>query len=544
MFPNDLREMISATTAKINPAIGDGLAVQHMKQAEKYIHDVWQVASAHFPEGLKYKGFRHPTPREEYDILTRKRLSDCLFDIARNDMYLLRYDFEWRGKPIRPRFIQLPFLGQAASLYIGGSRHYIAPVLTDRVISVMDSQVFIKLLKAKNIYKREQYYYKTNDLHRPTEFIQVVWSTIYNGVPEAGANRNRIKANTTIAHYLFCKFGVVETFQRFADCTPVLGQDEINEDNFPPDEWVICSTLGVRPKYVQAYAVTPMRIAVRKKDYSAMVKSLIAGYFYVIDRFAIRQAHVEHGSTTMWRVLLGILLSGSDSSEGKLIAEMHDHISSIDSYVDLIVAEQLRRIGYNCTNIYELFALVLKKYDDWMIENDTVRNSKYDKEISVLYYVCADITKQIFRLYFELNSSRRRELSESVIEGLMAKHIRTGAIYSLNKLHGEVHTQGTPGDNKILRPTQVLVPQSETSRLKANAGSGPDSTMNPANQFHMSFAEVHTLTGMSKAKPSGDTRINPFLELSPSGEVLRSGGYRELMDWAQRIITVRNRDNE
>ena len=544
MLTKDLRNMVRKTTDKINPDIGNGLVVKHMQDAEKYLDEVWTVALKNCIPGLVYKGGKKATPEQEIELLTRKRMSDCSFDIAKNNMYVMRYDFEFRGQPLRPRFYQLPFFEnhEAGGTWIGGSRHYVAPVMVDRVISVLNNKIFIKLLKAKNIYSREQYHYRTNIRSKPIEFVQVVWSMIYNGngEPSPNANRNRVKANTTIAHYLFCKFGVMTTFKKFANCTPIIGQDEINEDNYPSDEWIICSTTGIRPKNVPFYRETPMRIAVKKENYTNMVRSLIAGYFYIVDRFAIRDAHVEHESTTMWQILLGVLLSNNDSSEGKLIGEMQDHISSIDSYVDGIVITQLRKIGYECTDIYDLFALVLEKIDGWINDNDQIGNSRENKEISILYYILNDITKQIFRLYFELNGIKRRtgveNITANAIEQAMSGHLRVGAIYSLNKLHGEVHTQGTSGDNKVLRPTQVLVPQHDTTKMQTNGGS--DSTAIATNQFDISFSWVHSLTGMSKAKPSGETRINVCVELGPSAELVYPEEFRDLLTWTKSKMVL------
>jgi hypothetical protein len=533
LLPDDLRKAIEARMPKFNPDIANGLAVKHLKYAEEAVDAVWRVAASGFPPGLEYVGCERCTPSEEYAIITRKKGSDCTFDIATNYMYFVKYMFKFNGVPIRPRYQQLPYAKDGGETFISGSRHIISPVLADRVISVSETTIFIRLLQAKNIYHRTPYHYAVNDEKVRREAAQVVWSNIYNGKLEADSSKNRVKAETTIAHYLFCKYGFTETLIKFANCTPITGDESvINELNYPKADWVICSSLGLRPKYVPAFRISPIKVAIKKTEYTPLVKSLIAGFFYCIDRFSIRESHVEIDRPSMWRILLGILLYSADFSEGKLLADINEHISSIDKYVDGIVAEQLERIGYKCTDIYELFALILNKFDDWMLESDQKGNSKYGKELNILYFVLADINRGIFSLYFELRSSKRTALNADKIEQLMAKHIKPGAIYSLNKSHGEVSTGGYSGDNKPLRTTAILVPQAETSnRRQSHTASGKDALL------HLSSAEVQVLLSMSKACPSGATRVSPYLQIDDTGLILRNEDLRALIDQAQETIS-------
>lgn len=535
MFPKDLQALIDESTPKLNPKIANGLAVDHLKHVESYVDSVFRVAADGFPPGLTYDGCSRCSPSKEYEIVTRKRGSDCVFDIAKNYMYYMEYRFSFNGEPIRPRHIQLPYVEDGGVLYISGSRHIISPVISDRVISVPDTNIFVRLLKAKNLYHRETYHFSTNQIGGRLESAQVVWSMIYNGKKETSNSRSRVKANTTIAHYLFCKYGFSETMVKFAGCIPIVGDDDITEENYPSDKWIICESSGIRIKSMGSYKKSPIRIAIRKDEYKPIVKSLIAGFFYVIDRFSTRSSHVEIEQPSMWRILLGIILYGPDHSEGKLLSEINEHISSIDKYVDGIVQEQLRRIGYDCSDIYELFALILSKFDEWMLESDIKGNSKYGKELSVLYFVCSDISRSIFGLYFELRSSKRKDLNKDKIEKLMAKHLRPGAIYGLNKTHGEVSTGGYSGDNKALRTTLILVPQSETS--KRGKSKGHQSTSDPSTLFDASMAEVNVITAMSKAAPSGVSRVSPYLAVDEAGLIIRNPDLVDLIDWTQTVIS-------
>lgn len=82
--------------------------------------------------------------------------------------------------------------------------------------------------------------------------------------------------------YLFCKYGLMKTFEMFGGCTPVVGGLEINEHTYPADQWVVCSSTQINPKGFDRglYEPSSMRIAVRREDYErTMVRNMIGGLF-------------------------------------------------------------------------------------------------------------------------------------------------------------------------------------------------------------------------------------------------------------------------
>src|SRR5687768_11868342 len=100
----ELARLIDADTPKINPQIGNGLAVEHMKQCEKYLDDVFKAAAKGFPEGLLYLGSERCTPQEEFDENTKIKGNKRVFDVARSDIYMVKYLFSYKGVPLPPRF--------------------------------------------------------------------------------------------------------------------------------------------------------------------------------------------------------------------------------------------------------------------------------------------------------------------------------------------------------------------------------------------------------------------------------------------------------
>lgn len=538
MFPKSILALIDEATPHLNPILANGLACTHMQEVEQYVDSIFKSAAQGFPPGMLYLGCRRCTPQEEYFESTKKKGSRCVFDVARSDVYLMEYKFSYQGEPLPSKYMLLPFVSDAGVIYLGGSRFVISPILSDRVISVGISNVFVRLLKARLTFNRTAQHYMVNGVR---ESVQVAWSNIYNEKQNESAHKSTVKANCTLAHYLFCKYGFHETFKRFGKCNPVIGLPSvINEDNYPPEQWVICySGCYMTPNKPKGYGKSyyepsQVAVAIRKEEYTLFVKNLVGGFFYCVDFFPthIKPEYVDHKE--LWMYLLGHIIWSGDINRGKLVNDVSDHISSLDEYVDGIVSAKLKDIGFECKDIYEIFALIIDKFNDWLLSSDDRINTMYDKELSILYYICYEISSHIFKLYFKLKAAQKKELNRNKIINIMNMNLKTGLIFKITREHGEVTTTSTSGDNKALKTTLLLVPQSSSSRNKSKRDRL--ALADPSKRLNASIAEIGGYSCLPKSEPTGRSRLNLHVQVNSTGLVLRNPKYIELLDNVQAMI--------
>jgi len=536
MFHEDLRAAVAEDTPQVNPLIGNGLITAHIKQGLAYLDSVWREVAQSFPPGLKYMGCRELTPLEEFALRTRRTSSrPPQIDLARCDLRMVRFDLTYNGAPLDPVHLQVPFFGAGGSFHLSGSLYQYSPILADRVISVNRNGIFVKLLQTKIIFHRVIYYYNTNNPGKSQEIMPVVWGRIWNGSLDKPTGATKVNGHSTIAHYLFAQFGVKETFKRFADADVVYGDaNQINESNYPRDKWIICTSANVqiggrRRKHVEP---NELHVAVLRSQYTHLVKTLIAGIFYVTDRFTYRRDYMRIENKDRWRVMLGVLLFGRDKNEGALLADIDDHLKSMGRYVDAIATHNLRKVGYEITDIYELFILILNRIDAWIIEGDSSSSSLYKKEFSTLYNLYFNITSAIFHFLFELEKQQRRTgLSERHINEQLRAVIKPGLIFALKSGHGEVWVSDYVGSNMLLKCTSIITPQH-----KATQGGRSSPTTDPARRLDKSHLEVYPVAGMTKAEPMGGTRINPFLNISEDGTINRNRDLAALVDYAGEMF--------
>jgi hypothetical protein len=532
---NKLFDLVASQTPKFNDVIVNGLAVREMKYVEGYVDRIMRAASADFPPGLSYETYRRCTPQEEQAINTERLSGQSTLELARSDVYMVKYFFKFNGEELRPCYLNLPFVNDAGIIHIRGSVFSIAPVMADKAISVGSDNIFIPLNRDMLTFNRQiQHFYRNGE----RESVYVVWSPIYHlkKVPGRTQLRAPVKGFTTLIHYLFAKYGLRRTFAEFANATVEVGEgDEINPEKFPPSEWVICTStqrkpLGVRDKY---YVGTNTRLAIRKSDYNLTTMNLIGGFFYIADHFPQRVQAEYVDETILWRVLLGHLIFGGHGGEGKLQVDVDNHLKSLDGYLDNEAKLYLRSDDIYAEDIYMLFMYIIDKFSHLVTQSTGAVSSMYDKRLMILRYVLKDITRGINKFMYRLNSNTKKALTANDIRKTMERFLKPNLIMGINKGHGEVSSVSSPGDNKYFKITSAGIPQTDSSGGRSRSKTSLD---DPANHLHSSIAEVGSFLTPGKSSPTGRGKLNPCLRIASDGLIVRDPDKQILLDKVQRRI--------
>lgn len=525
-------------TPDINGKIANGLATEQLLGVEQYIDQIFKGASNVFPDGLTYEGYKRCTPQEEYNEAVRIKDNRQVFELARSDFYLVSYQFKYKGNPLYPRYLYLPFAEDGGIIHVRGNRFSIQPVLADPSFSIGMSSMFIQLTKTRLTFERNviQHYMANQD----RESTYVIWSWVHHGAKNKSKKSMKI-VYSTLVNYLFAKYGVTKTFADFAGCDIIVGGHEINSIDYPADEWVVCTTVGIPPRAWPKgipYMQTNVRVAIPKHQYTPLVKNLVGGLFYIADNFPdnIKPEYVD--DPRAWKIILGHIISAKGTSVGLMLREIEEHLLVIDEYVDFIVKQDLHRSGIEIDTIYEMFVHVIEVLSQKTVQSDIAISSVYGKRLITLRYVLHDIVTSINRLTFKLSNALKNKgedgLDEKTIIALMNKFLRKDRIAGLRHKHGEITSISTSNDCMMFGVTSVIVPQEE-----ATAGVGGVSRINlqnPAKHFHMSLAEVCAYNTLPKADPTGRRRINPFVSLSLDGTVLRDPSLRKMLDESQQKL--------
>lgn len=536
-------------TPKINPDIANGIALKAMKGVERYIDKIIRSAEPGFPEGLVYGwsskggiGFERCTPWEEYSKTVARKTNRSTFELARSDLYMVKLYFEFKGVELEPRHIYLPYVRDAGLIALRGSTYSISPVLADKAISLGRESMFVALPRAKLTFERRDQHFYTDDTRQT---VKVVYSQVHNERRGArrrpGAGRPTIHGQTTMMHYLLCKYGLVEAFRRFADTAVEFGYPEkINVENYPPAEWTICKSTQMKPRSLRTkvYQSSEFRVAIRNKDFGPTVQNMVGGLFYVVDHFPDNvkpEYFCDNGELVMWRILLGQFIWGGDNgSVGKLIEDVNAHFDSLDEYIDEESREMLKADAVPCDNVYDLFFHAIKILSTPVVLTDDQVASMYDKNLMILRYALFDITSAIFKFMYQLKKNTRSEVTEKDITDTMRRILTPELIMKLNHDHGEINSVSSPGDNKYFKITSNLVQQ--TSSTGKGKNRAKTNLVDPSKFLHSSIAEVGSYAVLPKSSPDGRSRVNPFLQLTDNFKVVQTEKHKVLLDKVQEMI--------
>ncbi len=530
-------ELAIANTPKVNPYIMNGLATYYIPQALEYLDAVFKSASRSFPKGLEYVSYERCTPMEEFEEHTRPKNNKRQYDLARSDVFLVKFYFKFHGVLLPPRYVYLPFVNEGGVFSLGGAAFHMTPVLSDKVISPGFDSVFVKLLRDKVIFKR---FYHSMVIDGRREMTHIVWSAIYRKGSSGAKIPRTTKALTTVAHYLFARLGVSQTFQKYCGFVPVFGEEEINEVTYPKEDWVICQSTEIKPKTFigKFYEPTRIRMAIPRSEWNLYVQAMVAGFYYVVDNFPDRLKLSYIDNTNLWMILLGHIVFSGHFSEGKLFANIEKHFTSISDYVDCIIIEKLKDINYYVDDFFDLLALILKNFNEITNQHEGNGNSVYNKNMEILYYAMFDITAGIFRANFRLNEmATKKTLSAKDVTEIFNKHLRMGAIYSLASGKVVASSLTYSGDHKYPKITSLVTEQENLPG--SNRAKNSRKTVSSRDRIHTSMVEVGSLYFLPKSNPTPVVRTNMFLNIDlATGNIIRNPKLIEVLDRTQEMLST------
>lgn len=542
---NALHELVP----EFNQEITQGYAKPQLDQAKEYIDSILYCAQSGFPEGLEFKGSTRVRPQEEYDILTGgKNATERVFwDTTRVDVTMVKYHFTYldpNGKEKVPKdlksfFLFLPFVDECGMITIAGKKYHVKPVLADPLLSVTGDEIFVPFNSTNITFHRSSY---PIIIGREKRKIYITHGIIHHQFKQlmnrpVKGNRWRISSN---AHYLFCKYGVKETFSRYAKADVVFGTEEtVNTTLYPEDEYTIyqsASTGTLRHKK-EIYTHHGVRLAVPNSDMSNDVDSLVAAFFYVLDHFPDEIQEVGYQHNGWWMVRLGQIMFDEKMSSGNYYSKVLDHIASVDRYVDEMVVEQLQNERIWAKDMYDFLFYLIQDFTKLIIERSDSVNSMYGKRLTVNRYVLSNFVENIFRMVFQLSMNKAKAPTESQITSALSRAFSTRRKTNLNASPQFVSVTQSSSDCRYFKITSEVVPQ-DHARPK---GSKPNRSQlrDDSLKLHVSLADVGCFAGMNKSEPIGRNRLNPCATLLPNGTVVEDPTLKELREKTQRMISQR-----
>lgn len=523
----------------------DGLAYSGLGDPKVEVDRLIGCAERSFPEGFVYLGSHICSPQEAYLVMASiKRRGEMSVDMAPSDVVLCKYEFEFEGVRLKDRYFFLPFFRKGGFIKIAGKQFAISPVLADPGFSVGEDYVFIRMNRAPVNFKR-MIYTVDIDGHKVSKYV------VHSKLHHRAGNRDRKngsddihvgRVNTTIPHYLFCKYGPEETFRKFGHAEVHITTDaELDANPMDPEQYTFIRSRKVAPatlKKSNNYSMrsSPVVLVFKKGEVNHLVQGLAAGFFYMVDHFPEVHERTELVDQFTWKLWLAYVLFGDQLGFGKLVENVDSHLTSLDDYVDVEVRQTLlNEEDLEFDDIYQLCAHIQEHMDEIIERKGTDIASMYGKRLMTSNYVLRDIFEQIFRCVFEITKNRKRKLGKEDYNKLLGKYFIPEKIHELRNTAKKAYVSSvsSPSDNMFFKVTSRLVMQAHTGT------SGKSQNVNvhdPMSHLHASTAECGNYVVLPRNSPLARNTINPTARLDEKMTLLRKPHMRDVIDYIDEHI--------
>lgn len=535
---NELLGRIKELTPKFNSSLANGLAVEHMMSVDKetgnmemmkYVDELLRINHQLFPEGLVYRGSQVCSPVKHFEMITRDYNSKRIANIARNDTFLVKYEFSFKGEELFPCYVLLPYVRDGGIISLNGGLYNISPVLTDVGYSVLKGSIFIPFRRTKLTFNREPYSYYANNRR---EIVYVIWSMIHQKMAHVKRRDrdNRRAIESCLAHYFFCRFGVIGTFKQWANADVLIGtREQFPEKDYPMSHYVTYESVTLKGRHPTGSLV----MVIPQEQVTEFTRMLVAGFFYVVDTFPHQFADVEHvDDTRTWQILLGRLVFGDFEHHGKLREDIQTHMHSFENSLDEMTRDELKSRDIHVANIWELLHTIMTDLSPHFYQSNGDEATMYGKRLMVLRYVMEEFNNAISLFGYGFQSHRDKEWTAQDIQDALKRSFKLNTcVRNLTSEHGEINTVSYPGDNKILRITSMLIPQ---DKARKNGGYSKGQIDDPSKLLHASIAEAGQFNNQPKNNPDGRARVNPNLLLEVNGLIRKNPQHKDLIARTQK----------
>lgn len=476
-----LRQRIAKTVFPFNDKIVEGVAATQLGNIVEYLDTVFaDIARAELPESVQYTGITMMDPKEAYDEYVQlkhnkskrirnneKKLQKRGYEIMGHDYYAVLLHFSFEGVPQKPRPLFVPTVKWKSILNSRGSRYNVSQIVADVAISIKGGTMYVPFQKTK-----------VQAVKRPVQLIAngrnyqmfMITSKIYKG-----SNTYIEKKESSVAHYVFVKEGVLGTFKKYTQCQPHIGyEDTINETNYPVEDYDIFHLRGI----------SDVRLAILRSSRTSLTDMLIASMFYAISCFPEQLTVESLDDTYLWKHLLGIIILGQAHSTNAT-SVMNEHINSVDKYVCEVTRINYATSGIFIRTFYDLMIYIMSNYHTTY--NSGVSGSMYGQQLKLLYYVSQKVTSKFTTMAYGLNKEHKKgKLNAGALAQALGRSITSKSLFELSGI-GCINADNSCSDNCYFNLTDlVLQDQSSTAR----EGKSKINPNDPKVQLHPSTLET------------------------------------------------------
>lgn len=495
---------------RFNEYLLKSFMAEQIAGAAEFIEIVFREAVKLFNGTIQYIGMRI-IPPEERAIMELDYKKGCPVTVS--ELILVEYQFGYEGQ-VFPVPLYIPYLKDDV-IKIEDTNYVLQRSIKEKVFSKTSNGITMKVIRQPiPFYRTDTYRIESvTDNWYQNESVPTV------SIHQTQRSNRRKMIDVTIIHYLLCKFGFLGTLTRF-------GLTSSDIVFVPSIEGDIEAYRYFVAKKAKTLKQVDLFLKVKKEKLNdPIISKLIANILYTITAFQKHRIEDLYETTgIVFRIMLGKIIHGNATPEIQCKSKMDTHIASLDTYLDPITRERLHSYEIKVTDIYDMLQYVFVEIDKIFLSIS--HTDLYNSRIDVMEELLVEtIVRSVYKRWYDAEKDPKK---------LSVREVKSILNFSrdlVTKLHMSRIVQKNPpayGDNALVGWLIQKIRQSGLSTSGRIIKS-------PDHRFHTSMATVETLISFSKSNPGAGGSINPFLQISKNGSVIRQD-YSDEIDALQKDL--------
>ncbi len=541
---NKLLKELYSQQPHINEMMVNGFAMQEVPKAMSYFDKVIVSLMKSATSKFQYYGYRKLLPKEEY----LEKINRREHDISGSDVVMYELFFEYDEQKIPRKFIYIPFVRDGGIMEISGTKYAITPVLTDTVISPSNNEVFLRLLKIKQFFRNV-----TRNIIKNGEnmIAEIVYS---EGLATLDDKKKNIlgKVVAPASLFVFGKYGIVESFKKYCDLTPIMTSDMETIQKLRTTHDIYSSTkIKPRPLRTERYEPHNIHICIPKDKNTPLAEKLAGTVIYTFDILPKTSNNIEEAikagkefELIEWRIIIGRIAYKDFYTPGRAYDLIMDKYTFIESYLDTIVKEKLEESGIYVEEYYDLIIHMIDKYSEYLLKGKEYTNNIYNRYIDILYYLMFNFIYGINRMIQDINNmSKNKVLTVQNVSKLMTRRLSSKTIFSITKsgqMNICISAIDSTTDSKFTKITGLLELQERGRGVVKEANN-----VFPANTRKITGTDLYlgSIYNLPKKYPTPKVRLNPFARFDlKTGRIDPDPELKEKIDYLDSLLSGRIED--
>ena len=556
-----LRKCVDQYCPKLSKVAIDGTIKMLFRNALDYLDDVFKSSMRELDSNINlvYVGYEEMSPEQVYAFNFVDNQNNS-YDIAHSDVYGVYFIFQFNGEMFKQPML-MPYCQDGNVMTLTGTKYVVSPVLSDTVISPKQSEIFVRLLKKKVRFIKNNRNISINDqiIRQPMISVNMFASNTTTSAP-----LGQIECPVTL--YLLAKYGLYGTFSIYIgrevkkalnrDLTFGEGKDilftnrELTKEDY--EKYNVYESIlrgknelppGVKKLFLDVDVEPHLtKVLVNKEiETTSFIKYLISGLIYILDAFPYTSKHIvniiKNGNSLQeeinaWRFILGQVMHKGNFTTLRLGMEVENTMRHLDTCLDTQIENKLRDVGVFVSNFYDLLAYILNNYTQLTITEGEYNANLENKYIDVMYYIFFDHIVSINKTIKSLNKKLLKSKLDKNVTVIGAHEVKESfkdefKYYRIfNLLKGGLKSTRSlclkaadyTGDIKYAKCTVILEDQSRGEGVKTPLIEKFPDVCKTIKGEDMWLGSIFNLI---KKVPSGRLRMNAYLQYDPvSGQIL------------------------